>query len=155
MASPGKAMRGKARQRVARQGFMIDDRKWWRAALAGQSPPITENPEPGFFKRRLVKAGPWVPVAIWIERELDEAGDLLSDEVVKCTVDGRLADPDSTWSYCAGSPITEAEFDYLSRVSSYAKASDKREPLANPRRPINALAFPLPTFKNNKRKPRR
>lgn len=132
----------------------IDDRKWWLAALAGERPAITDEAKSGFFKRRLVKGGPWVPVHIWIERELDEAGDLLSDEVVKCTVDGRLADVDSTWSYCAGSPISEAEFDYLSRVSSYAKANDTREPLANPRRRINALSFPLPTFKNNKRKPR-
>lgn len=131
-----------------------DDREWWRAAIAGDKPAITAEPQAGFYKRRLVKGGPFVPVHIWIERELDEAGDLLSDEVVKCTVDGRLADADSTWSYCAGSPISEAEFDYLSRVSSYAKASDKREPLANPRRPINTLSFPLPTFKNNKRKPR-
>lgn len=129
-----------------------DPRAWWRSALAGESPPITENPEPGFFKRRLVKGGPWVPVAIWIEAERDEAGDLLSDEVVKCTVDGRLVDVDSHWTYCAGSPITEAEFDYLSRVSSYAKASDKREPLANPRKPIDPLKFPLPTFSKPKRK---
>lgn len=133
---------------------MIDDREWWRSALAGEKPAITENPEPGFYKRRLVKGGPFVPVAIWIEEERDEAGDLMSDQIVKCTVDGRLGDVDSTWSYCAGSPITEAEFDYLSRVSSYAKANDTREPLASPRRRINALAFPLPTFKNNKRKPK-
>lgn len=129
-----------------------DDREWWRAAIAGDRPAITSEPRAGFYKRRLVKGGPFVPVAIWFERELDEAGDLLSDEVVKCTVDGRLADVDSTWSYCAGSPITEAEFDYLSRVSSYAKANDTREPLANPRRRIDPLKFPLPTFSKPKRK---
>ena len=129
-----------------------DDREWWRAAIAGDKPAITEDPRAGFYKRRLVKGGPWVPVHIWIERELDEAGDLLSDEVVKCTVDGRLADVDSTWSYCAGSPITEAEFDYLSRVSAHAKARNPREPLANPRKRIDPLKFPLPTFSKPKRK---
>jgi hypothetical protein len=129
-----------------------DDRQWWRAAIAGDKPAITGDPRAGFYKRRLVKGGPWVPVHIWIERELDEAGDLMSDEVVKCTVDGRLADVDSTWSYCAGSPITEAEFDYLSGVSSYAKARSPREPLANPRKPIDPLKFPLPTFSKPKRK---
>lgn len=129
-----------------------DDREWWRAAIAGDKPAITAEPQAGFYKRRLVKGGPFVPVHIWIERELDEAGDLLSDEVVKCTVDGVLADVDSHWSYCCARPITEAEFDYLSRVSSYAKANDTREPLANPRRRINSLSFPLPTFKTTKRK---
>lgn len=129
-----------------------DRRAWWRAALAGDKPAITENPEPGFFKRRLVKGGPFVPVQIWIEAERDEAGDLLSDEVVKCTVDGRLADVESHWSYCAGSPISESEFDYLSRVSAHAKARNPREPLANPRRKIDPLKFPLPTFSKPKRK---
>lgn len=130
----------------------IDGREWWRAALAGDKPAITEEPRAGFYRRRLVKGGPFVPVHIWIEAERDDAGDLLSDEVVKCTVDGRLADVEATWSYCAGSPISEAEFDYLSRVSSFAKTSDNREPLANPRKPIDPLKFPLPTFSKPKRK---
>lgn len=122
------------------------DRAWWRAALAGNRPAITEDPEPGFYKRRLVKGGPWVPVHIWIERELDEAGDLIDDERVMCTVDGRLAAAADHWTYCAAHPIKEAEFDYLTRLSTYAKERNKREPLANPRKRINPLAFPLPSF---------
>jgi hypothetical protein len=129
-----------------------DRRAWWRSALAGEKPAITENPEPGFFKRRLVKGGPEVPVQIWIEEERDEAGDLMADQVVKCTVDGVLADVDSHWSYCCARPITEAEFDYLSRVSAHAKARAPREPLANPRKRIDPLKFPLPTFSKPKRK---
>lgn len=129
----------------------LDRRAWWRAAVAGDRPPITEDPEEGFYKRRLVKGGPWVPVQIWIEAERDEAGDLMSDEVVRCTVDGRLADVESHWTYCAGSPISEAEFDYLSRTSQYAKAHDSREPLSNPRKRIDPLSFPLPTFKRKKK----
>lgn len=129
-----------------------DRRAWWRAAVAGERPAITEDPEEGFYKRRLVKGGPWVPVQIWVEAERDEAGDLLSDEVVKCTVDGVLVDVDSHWSYCCARPITEAEFDYLSRVSAHAKARAPREPLANPRRRIDPLKFPLPTFSKPKRK---
>lgn len=132
---------------------MPDDRRaWWRAAVAGDRPPITEDPEEGFYKRRLVKGGPWVPVQIWIEAERDEAGDLLSDEVVKCTVDGVLVDVHSHWSYCAGSPISESEFDYLARVSAHAKARNPREPLANPRRKIDPLKFPLPVFSKGKKK---
>ncbi len=130
----------------------LDRRAWWRAALAGDRPPITEDPEEGFYKRRLVKGGPWVPVQIWIEAERDESGDLLSDEVVRCTVDGQLVDVHSHWTYCAGSPISESEFDYLARVSAHAKARNPREPLANPRRRIDLLKFPLPTFSKPKRK---
>lgn len=131
---------------------MNDRRAWWRSALAGDKPAITETPEEGFFKRRLVKGGPWVPVQIWIEAERDEAGDLLSDEVVRCTVDGLLADVSTHWTFAAGNPITEAEFDYLTRVSVHAKARAPREPLANPRRKIDPLKYPLPVFSKGKKK---
>lgn len=132
---------------------MIDPLKWWRAALAGEKPPITEDPQPGFYKRKLVKGGPFVPVHIWLVlSQRDEAGDRMCDEKLFCAVDGRLVDVDLHWSYCCASPITEAEFDYLSKVSQYAKANNQREPLANPRRKINALSFPLPTFTTTKRK---
>lgn len=130
---------------------MQNDRAWWRAALAGDKPPITEDPQAGFYKRRLVKAGPWVPVQIWTEAERDEAGDLLCDEVLKCSVDGRLVDVEAHWTYCAANPISEAEFDYLARVSAHAKARNPREPLANPRKKIDPLKFPLPTFSRGKK----
>lgn len=129
-----------------------DDREWWRAAIAGDKPAITAEPRAGFYKRRMVKGGPFVPVHIWIERELDEAGDLLSDEVVKCTVDGVLVDVSAHWTFAAGNPISEREFDYLSRVSAHAKARNPREPLASPRRKIDPLKFPLPVFSKGKKK---
>lgn len=133
----------------------FDDRAWWRAALAGERPAITGEPQCGFFKRRLVKGGPWVPVHIWIERELDDAGELLSDEQIMCSVDGRIADVEAHWSYACAKPISEAEFDYLARLSTYAKARDPREPLANPRKKINPLSFPLPDVSPKKRTARK
>lgn len=133
---------------------MPDDLAWWTAALNNESPAITESPQAGFFKRRLIKGGPWVPVQIWVERQHDDAGDLIADEIILCTVDGREAAVDAHWTYACAHPITEAEFDYLARLSRYAKAKAPREPLANPRKPIDPLAFPLPalTQKKGKRK---
>lgn len=131
---------------------MTDDRKWWSAALAGDAPAITGDPQAGFYKRRLVKGGPWVPVHIWIERELDDAGDMLSDERIMCSVDGRIVPVDDHWTYACAKPIPETEFDYLTRLSGYAKARDPREPLSKPRRKIDPLSFPLPDLKPSKKR---
>lgn len=88
-----------------------------------------------------------MPVSIWTEEMRDEAGDLIDEPRTLCTVDGRAADAAAHWTYCAASPISEAEFDYLSRLSTHSKAHAPREPLANPRKPIDPLKFPLPSLK--------
>lgn len=127
----------------------IDDPKsWWRQALAGERPDIDINePQPGFYQRRLVKGGPFVPCHIWMEQPTDpETGELCGDVKVCCSVNGREADADDHWMYCCDQPITEKQFDYLTKLSAYARAHDPREPLAKPRKPINPLTFPLPTF---------
>lgn len=132
--------------------MISDDRAWWTSALAGESPLITEEAQPGFYRRRLVKGGPFVPVHIWIERDVDDAGDLVSDERIMCSVNGRIASAEEHWTYCCSHPIAEPEFDYLTRLSSYARAKEgSREPLANPRKKINPLSFPLPDVAPKKR----
>lgn len=129
-----------------------NDLQWWRDALEGLKPQITDQPMPGWYRRRLVKHGPFVGVQIWNDAPHDESGDLLDDEILKCTVDNRDADPVDNWLYCCVHPISVKEFEYLSKLSKFAKKHAKREPLANPRKPINVLAFPLPEFPQAKRK---
>ena len=77
--------------------------------------PIHEDdPQPGFYKRRLVRGGPWVPAAIWVvEPERDEAGDLMSDEIWCCQVNGISVDVYDQWTWLAGHPITREEYDRL------------------------------------------
>ncbi|MBS8227133.1 hypothetical protein [Vannielia litorea] len=87
---------------------------WHRAALAGENPPRHDGlPECGWFKRRLVKNGPWVPVRIYIEREIDPAtGELTCDEIMRIEVEGLDGgDPANHWTYLT--PITRREFDHL------------------------------------------
>lgn len=87
--------------------------RWWRDTLAGLRPPWHEDdPQPGFYKRRMVKGGPWVPVAIWIEQELDEeTGELAAPEELRCIVNGQPTDPVRTWTFCRA--ISAAEYDAL------------------------------------------
>jgi hypothetical protein len=129
-----------------------DPKEWWRDALNGLKPVVTDEPHPGFYKRRLVKGGPFVPVQIWIEGDRDDAGELVDDERILCSVNGREADAVDNWMYCCVHPISEAEFDYLTSLSSFARVHAPREPLANPKKKIDPLKFPLPSFPQAKRK---
>lgn len=87
---------------------------WWRAALNGQAPKIHINePEPGFYKTRLIKGGPFVPCRIWLEQPVDDAGELCSEPKLRCEIDGREANPFDRWSWLAGRPISEEEYAAL------------------------------------------
>lgn len=118
---------------------------WHSAALAGECPAITSQPQCGWFRCRLTRGGIVVPVRIWWESERDmDTGELLSDEVLRCQVDGRDADPYETWTWVAASPITEAEFDYLTARAVAARDSGTDHPAARPRETVDWMATPLP-----------
>ncbi len=87
---------------------------WHRSALAGENPPRHDGlPECGWFKRRMVKSGPWVPVRIYLDRDIDPStAELTRDEVLCIEVEGLDGgDPVDHWSYLT--PISRAEFDHL------------------------------------------
>lgn len=119
--------------------------KWWRDALAGLAPQITHEPQVGFFQRRFVRGGVFVPVAIFLEQETDATGELSTDERLVCLVNGKPADPEAEWSHCAGNPITEQEYRYLEARSDWARVHSPEDPYANPGKPIDLLSIP-PVF---------
>lgn len=82
---------------------------WHRLAINGEAPPIHDGlPEAGWFKTRLVRGGPWVPVEIRLEREIDlETGELTAPERLVAICEGRRRNPVSLWTYLQ--PITRAE----------------------------------------------
>lgn len=87
------------------------DWSYWQKALAGEKPPIHEgDPQSGFYKRRISRKGPFVPVAIWRDGEEWVA-----------LVDGKPTDAEALWTWVADKPITKAEYD---RVTSGEPWSD-------------------------------
>lgn len=86
---------------------------WWRAALV--NPDLARHDghaECGWFKRRMVRGGPWVAARIWCERETDPITlELTAPEVLRCEVDGEYVDPAQHWTHLT--PITRAEYDAL------------------------------------------
>lgn len=99
--------------------------EWHRAALAGENPSVTYEPQVGYFVRRdkppldpetrqPVGVGNFIPCSIWLEQPVDDAtGELLGDEVLLCECGGVLADPAEMWTWLAKRPISKEEYERL------------------------------------------
>ena len=98
-----------------------------------------DEPQEGFYRRRLVRGGPWVPACIWWERgDIDsESGHQMSDDVFRCVVNGRDCDPDEQWNWIGGNPITEAEYHFMVDDALHAQAHRPDDPKATPGKPID------------------
>lgn len=86
---------------------------WHRAALAGQNPEVHDSlPQCGWYRARMVRGGPWVPVRIWCAQDIcPESGELQAPERMLCEAAGERADPVRLWTYLI--PISRADFDAL------------------------------------------
>lgn len=122
-----------------------DPYAWHRQAIAGrgQREPIADEPRCGWFKRKFVQGGPFVPARIWLVQDVGEDGELLDVELLQCEVNGAYADPVDQWSYLCGQPITEAEFRYMEATRQWAEQHAPDHPQAKPRERINLLTTPI------------
>lgn len=106
---------------------------WHRAALAGEKPQITHEPQCGWFKRRLVQGGALVAARIWLHQEIDpETGDLTAPEELRCEVGGKPRDPVDEWTWIADAPISESEFNFMVADAAYCREHHPSSPEANP-----------------------
>ena len=120
---------------------------WHRKALRGLEPVNDGTPHCGYFKRKLVKGGVFVPARIWMVQDIDpETGELQSDELLQCEVNGAYADPEEAWSWICSNPITEQEFLYLEAAGEWSRRHAPAEPMANPHQRVDWMAVPTPTF---------
>lgn len=111
---------------------------WWRAALAGEPPPIHENdPQPGFYETKLVKGGPDIPVRIYLHGETDEAGELVEPEELRAEQNGHEIEPAAVWLHCSTRPISQGRYEYLMDLGRWAAAHEPDHPQANPKRKID------------------
>ena len=96
------------------------------------APLYVSDPLPGFYRRRLVKGGPWVPARIFYS----------GDGLLLCEVNGISADPLDAWTWLAGHPISEDEFRW--RTETMKWASGTNAPEATPSEPIDLMTTPIP-----------
>jgi hypothetical protein len=101
---------------------MTDDYAWWRAAVAGEHPPIHDEAECGYFKvrdrRGLNKQlapikRPWVACAIW----RDEAG------ILQAELAGSVTAVEALWPYCAKYPIAYEAYAFWHANERFPEAA--------------------------------
>jgi hypothetical protein len=74
-----------------------DEFQNWRDRLAGKDVPThSDRADPGYYKVRAGRDGPWQPCAIWYR----------GDELV-CRVGSEARDPLATWTYAVKNPIAK------------------------------------------------
>src|SRR5690606_8591129 len=97
---------------------------------AGTLGPVSDgHPECGFYRRRLFKDGPFVPVAIWKQ-----------DGEFVALVDGKSADASDIWTWVCDKPITEAEYHKVMAGEGWSDEPRAATVLSNmPADPFEAL----------------
>lgn len=106
-----------------------------------------DDPQPGWYLARMVRGGPFLPARLFIEQEVcPDTGELLSDECLKCEINGQLRDPFEAWIWLANDPIEESAFNYLMARKSFAETFAPTEPAANPFQKVDWGKVPTPTF---------
>jgi hypothetical protein len=70
--------------------------------------PSIDQPEEGFFRLKMVRGGPWLPVKIWFAAK----GENQTPEW-RCLVNGLVADVWEVWPRVGGRGISEEEYKKL------------------------------------------
>lgn len=76
---------------------MNDEFQHWRDSLAGRAVDVhADHPQPGYYKMRDGRDGPWLPVAIWTK-----------DGGLVCRVGNETRDPLTVWTRAAKNPVAK------------------------------------------------
>lgn len=114
---------------------------------------IAGHPEPGFFKLRVAKKGPWVPALIWrpcpmvIPEPLEATPDpeewcrpTERPRPLRATIGTRDADPQEVWT--SGRWITPREYHWRLGLGKWAAEEAPSEPEAKPYQPVDLTRSP-------------
>jgi 5'-3' exonuclease len=130
-----------------------DQFEWWREELLASGQRLPDDPQSGFYHRRLVKSGPFVPARIWREPEIDaETGKPTGRDVVRCEVGGMARDPFNEWARLSMSPIAKAAYEFEMADAAHAKKWRPDDPKASPTVPVDLSKTPVSRNPNPKRK---
>lgn len=93
---------------------------YWHAATTGATLPAVYDDEPqaGYYKTRMRRNGPFVPVeVVCVQTVDDETGELTEPERFEARMPGgEVKSLDRLWTYLK--PITVADFDALTALRS-------------------------------------
>lgn len=121
---------------------------WHRNAMLGvlgDDVPQVDEPQVGWFKRKMVRHGPWVPVRIWLYQPIED-GCLVGDAKLQAEVNGKMASAEQEWTHVMSHPISEAIYNYMTKDIDWAVTYSPDEPKANPYEAVDWQRVPIPTF---------
>jgi hypothetical protein len=103
---------------------------------------VAARPEPGLFKLRLVRRGPWLPARIWwCDHEPGEPDNLLdTGPILVAEIAGQAADPLEVWEH--GQRIEQVEYNHRLKVVVWATMHAPQEPEAKPNERVDLRKHP-------------
>lgn len=87
-----------------------DPLAWWFAAMDGKKPPVTTDPQAGYYLAKV--NGRMVPARLYWEGPLDEDGKPCGDETLRCEIGGMQQDPVEAWLWVSKRPVSFDEYVY-------------------------------------------
>jgi hypothetical protein len=136
---------------------------WWKATIEAMAPhrslrdavdagctipPIPDEPQCGFYRRRMVRQGAFVEARIFLEQKLNTKGELVGDEVLKCQIGDSFYEPDDQWLYLQNRPITQEEYRF--GVGHRRYEAGRAQHVPDPEISIDFLTVPPPLLKTRK-----
>jgi hypothetical protein len=127
----------------------------WLAAGGDPTQPgkVLDYPEPGFYRLRQARRGPWVPALIWrpcpmiipIRFEETPAPEdwcryTERPRLLQATIADQAADPLEVWS--RGERIGPREYHHRLALAEWAKTHAPGQPEANPRKRVDLTGQP-------------
>ena len=105
-------------------------------------PRRIDKPEPGFFKLKKARNGPWVGAIIFRPCPISpfDGYPLDRHQPLEAEVNGKPAKVDRVW--IAGKPIPEWEYRHLIDDRAYCRQFLPQAPEANPTKPVDLNELP-------------
>lgn len=105
-----------------------------------------DQPVAGFYRTRLRSGAHPVGIRIWFgpPHDPDTGEEMDRSHRWQAHANGHYIEFDRVWPGCAGDPIDQAEYDYLSSLQAWGEQHAPSGPQANPHKPIDLLTAPLP-----------
>lgn len=127
---------------MSRDGTLYVSMGGGAAAAAGQD---VSRPAEGCFRFKLRSGGVYGGVRIYFGPPVDPVTGEELDRSWRWQAEynGEPIDFDRVWPACAGDPIDQQEYAYLTSLQAWAKEHAPTSPEANPHKAVNWLTAPL------------
>lgn len=105
---------------------------------------VPDLPQCGWYERRLVKGGPWVPARIWREAQMDfETEQPNGQDAIRCEVGGEQRHARDQWGWVVNHPISKTAYEQKMKLRAWVKIHAPNEPEANEDKPVDWNSVPL------------